>query len=129
MADEKTVGDAANRLVDGVEAVAQAVEKIAPEAWETMVTGQRVEGIASLAIWVVIVAVSSVLLRIAYVQLRDAESDRDLDTPAFGVPCVVGFALLVFAMCGLLVGGDDTIIKIFAPEYAAGMHLLEMVKQ
>jgi hypothetical protein len=126
MSDSKTLGDAASRLVDGVEALAKAAEKIAPEAWATLVRAQVVEGWATVAQWAALVAFSLGLLSFAHRQSK--REGFDAESPLFGIPLVVGVLSGVVCIITLLFAGPGTAQQILVPEYAAAQALSEMVK-
>lgn len=124
MSDEKTVGEAANRLVDGIEALAKATEKVAPQAWEAMVSAHRAYAITEVVVWVLVVIAASVSFRMAR-----KEAAKDHESPMFIILTIVCGMLFATALLMATIGGPSTVNHIISPEYYAAMDLLSRVSK
>lgn len=132
---DKNMADVADKVVDKVEALVQAMAKVAPEVWETMVRAERIAGVTRVVTWVLLLGVAYVAYRVTKWRVEqwkglygdEAESALLYDAGAF-FGAAIGVSLIVACVVTLFVSGGSVAQQILVPEYAAGMRLLEAAR-
>lgn len=123
---DKTMADVADKAVDkitaGVEAVAKAVEKVAPHVWEVLVRQAFAEGVVSLVTAAVTILVVSIAARLAW--KRRKSLDDDLWSPLLIPGGMIAAFGIVFAIMEL----RDGLLHVLTPEYYAATQLIEAAK-
>jgi hypothetical protein len=125
---DKNFADVADKAVDklagGADAVAKAIAKVAPHAWEAAVRGALAEGISNLVVGSVVLGLTLYAIHRATKYIRTHKDDFDIVFPLmmFG-----GIALVAGLMFGIH-NVQDGIQKVVAPEYHAALKILEAAK-
>ncbi len=145
---EKNMAEVADKAVDkiagGVEAVAKAVEKVAPRVWELLVRQTIAEGVASLALALVVgvgfVIALKYLLPVSKRRIKLNNSHKwvpckpddfgDYTMPAgeavgAGVGLIIGGIVAFFYVLTQVHGGT---LRLVNPEYYAAKELIEAAK-
>lgn len=125
MADSKTIGDAANRLVDGVEALAKAAEKVAPEAWEVAVSAHRTEALTQLVAWLAFAALLVFIGRLAIIAGRKSGDSYEVMPP----DVVLGAGWLMVGIAGIVTTATlaDNLPRAINPEWYAAQSIMYAV--
>lgn len=129
--NEKNMADVADKAVDkiagGIEAIAKAVEKVAPHTWEVMVRQQIAEGIVSLSY----VALAWLLVFVGYRLIRRYTRKEGIDWSGPNPGSLGIMALGIFACVTLIATfgeAPEATRKFINPEYYAAKELLSAVK-
>jgi hypothetical protein len=126
---DKNFADVADKAVDklssGVEAVARAVEKVAPHVWETAVRQSVAEGGTSLVLGLALLVFTWRATKWAW----PAKSTREnYELPPREMVCIVvgGIALLLggIGVCEV----RDGALRLANPQYYAAMRIIEAAK-
>ncbi len=151
---EPNLADVASKTVDhitgGIKAIADAVQKMAPRAWELAVRQQRVESTVDLvmsALGFVLSAVALVVIfrnyqrwvdrarglahaknRRRYPTITPAEPTGDEDAFIVQLPCGVVAVLSVAILFSSIDSATGAVVRLSNPEYYAAKALLEAIK-
>lgn len=142
---DKNIADVADKAVDQLVAISEALRKLAPGAWESAVRAQRVDGIVWCSLitlgWLVFAYLCVSVLR--ELRAHDAHDEycrthskhntpydppKDGDT-IWGIGgMVVGAAIGLFTLVGTVSELPDAIGRVAEPEAWAAAHLIQAVK-
>lgn len=128
--DEKTFAGVADKAVDkiagGVEAVAKAVEKVAPHVWEVMVRQVVAEGVFAIVTGLIVAIVTWLAAKKAWAS-RPPEGESYDDFPRTMISIVIIVAAAGFGIYSL---GQlrEGAMKVANPQYYAAMMLISSVK-
>ena len=129
MSDEKTVGEAANRLVDGIEALTRAAEKVAPQAWEMTVSAHRTHAIFEVVGWLFVLAIAAAGWKLGLWTIEKEKRDHS-DLSGLMIGAFLGAGILTAIAVGMAgIGGADTVSCIINPEYYAAKELMWAVSR
>ena len=131
-----TSSDALNKAVDatiaGVEKLAAAVEKVAPDAWRIMVRQQVIEGWGEIILSVVVFVVTAFLVYLSYRLFRAINWNNQDDTDLIKYFSGITVAVVCFGFfCWSISRVQDVpsnIAKIINPEYYAAQDIMRAVK-
>ena len=125
--DQKNMADVADKAIDkvtaGVEAVAKAVEKVAPHVWEILVRQATTQGAVDLALGVALVVAAVALFIVCFRRLRSANSMDASDCYAF--VCLLVIVPLFLGVMMARSGG----LRAANPEYYAARELIEAARR
>ncbi|HWA29035.1 MAG TPA: hypothetical protein VG734_25515 [Lacunisphaera sp.] len=121
------MSDATDRAIEkataGIEQLAMAFKRVAPDVWHSLVTYHRVTAIAALVVWVLVALACAFVARWGW-RNRNAESVGESD---FAVCLFVGAALCGFAWsCVGLGAGTSWLGDAIAPEREAMRGILKV---
>ena len=125
MSDSKTIGDAANRLVDGVEALAKAAEKVAPDAWESAVDAHRNAAIVAMVSWLLFAVTLAFIARLA-IQWAGKDENRHADVPP-PVARGVAWCLVLCAALSVAAALEGNLAQAINPEWYAAQSIMYAV--
>lgn len=122
---DKTMAEVAENTVDkivgGVEHVVAAFERIAPHAWDTLVTQQYIHASTHLFVWLIGLAITLACLKYLGPMV---ERESECLVPLITVLVVVGILTVACAIFGL----PNWIGRYINPEYYAAQELMETLK-
>ena len=125
MNEPKTIADVLDKSIDKLSAVAEAIQKAAPDFWRSSVRGHRIEGITHLVIWLAVATIAALGMRAFFREMRKDRCDQaDSAIPAMIVGCIAA----VIAIIAALSSGGDTVNKVINPEWFAAWDLIRAVK-
>jgi hypothetical protein len=146
---DKNMADVADKAVDklagGIEAVAKAVEKVAPHVWEILVRQARVAGVTELATLAFSFCIFAILVVLAR-RLANQTVERRVrgemekmrrgfmdstndDCPTAAFPFLLAaLALAPFLVVRVFWYMPESIQKIATPEYFAAQELIRAAK-
>lgn len=87
---------AVDKMANGFDAIAQAVNKVAPHAWELAVREQRIDAVTSLVSCGVLVAAALALIYLSSKWWGSENADRVVASTGCAVACGA-FSLLILA--------------------------------
>lgn len=117
-----------DHIADGVKALAEAAQKIAPHAWGIAVQQQRIQAMGNLALclFVIIVLHTSARGILRMVQAAtEGDHDQKITMMVAQIICLASAALAMIAVAGNAVVDVQRLVN---PEYYAAQALLEAVK-
>lgn len=124
--NDKNMADVADKAVDklanGFNAIAAAVNKVAPHAWDLAVRQQRIDAVTSLVSCGVLVAAALILLWISSKWWRSENEDRSGFSISSAVVCAC-FCVLILAFWV-----PKYAHRYLNAEYFAAKEILEAVK-
>lgn len=115
---------ALDRIANSTRLIVDAVQKVAPHAWELAVRQQRIDamvGIVEAGVWIV----AAIVVTIVLVRTRWWASLQTESGFAYGVTNAA--ALVAFGLAANCLG--DNLMQCANPEFYAAKELLEMVKK
>lgn len=122
--ESKNIAEVADRLADGLEAVASKVSAIAPGAWDQLVRHTLVENVVYLCSLVTGTVVSTGLLRCAMRRYRAVRAREEDYLPLFCIGGVIGALMLMW----WVTVGPGLLSGILYPEVAAAEKLLSLLR-
>jgi hypothetical protein len=130
MTDSEALNKATDAAIAGVERLAAAVEKVAPDAWDVMVRQQVLEGWSTIGAFAVIWLFVGLVLRWAHREIWSQAEESITDSERdFALGSFLGAMLVVLLVVAFTVGlCDDAICQILNPEYYAAADFLQRVK-
>lgn len=127
MAD-RNMADVADKAVDKLSQVADAIGRLAPGVWESAVRSERVEGIVNVAIIIVLCVLCVFPVR-KFLAVLKAEKENDFRDPE--LPVIWGIIGLVALGTALGVTASNLgteLSRAVSPEYYAAHSLLQAAK-
>lgn len=107
-----------SKILDLLTKGMEGVPDIASQAFQIMVRGEFVNGVAEIVLAVILLAFSAIVAIVLWTNMKD---DVYFDLGLFLVPLIIPIVLGLFSLY-------DGITSVMAPEYGAAMALLKMVK-
>lgn len=107
-----------SKILDLLTKGMEGVPDIASQAFQIMVRGEFVNGVAEIVLAVILLAFSAIVAIVLWTNMKD---DLYSEWVWFLVPLIIPIVLGLFAMY-------DGITRVMSPEYKAVMTLLKMVK-
>src|SRR5579885_1491203 len=122
---EPSLAEVADKTIDhianGVQQIAQAIERLAPGAWQIAVRQQYMEGLLDLAFGLAGLLV--LILGYRALWLGSASWDDDAKYPLRGIIGTVVGEFVILCVCIV----HDGILKVATPEYYAATHIMALV--
>lgn len=107
-----------SKILDLLTKGMEGVPDIASQAFQIMVRGNFVNGVAEIVLAVILLAFSAIVAIVLWTKMKD---DMYYEWVLFLVPLIIP---IVFALFFLY----DGITRVMSPEYGAVMTMLKMVK-
>ena len=119
------MADVADKAVDKLGAVVDALSRLAPDVWASAVRSERVEGISNCVILVgFVVATALVTARF----WRWVNGQKDKNGPEVVLP-VLALAVTWAVAVGILIGNLGTeLSRAVSPEYYAASHFMQVLQ-
>lgn len=134
---DKNMADVADRAVDKLSAIADAIGRIAPGTWESAVNSERAEGIT----WIVLIALGwaafvPCLIRFVaewrkqerYGNRERGEQVEEGSVVVMGTYGVLGAVIGLFAFIVTCSELPDAVSRVVGPEYWAAHSILRAVQ-
>lgn len=130
MTDPKSWPDVADKALtgigDAVRGIAESVEKVAPRAWDALVSYHRAIAIGELCVVVFWLAIAVAVLVAAITWSRHVEKKKMIGEAH--MLSLVGVVVFLVILAGVSDALPRTIANAFAPEYPAAMELVEKAR-
>lgn len=129
---DKNMADVADKAVDKLAAVAEAIGRMAPGVWESAVRSERVEGIVNVALLLGLCVMAVFALRKFSSELaawkvleRKPYDDFPLMPPVWGLVALTASVVAIGMNCDNLA---NEVARVVSPDYYAAHSLLSVVK-